>query len=187
MKKVALFVFLLTQFSILGLAQNTSGASTTSEQNGSAEAYFGYAHVTGDLGQNGWEISAAKNFNQYLAAEADFTGSYGNTSILNTTFKQHQYSFLFGPKVMFNLNNTDRWTPFAHLLFGVGHTGLDSNVPGATDADTAFAWALGGGVDYNITHNIAARGKLDIYHTDYFSSGDAHARWGFGLVYKFGR
>ena len=185
MKKVAFFVFLLTQFSILGLAQS-SGASTTSEAQGTAEAYFGYAHVTGDIGQNGWDLSGAKNFGDHFAGEAEFTGSYGNTSVLNFNAKQHQYAFLFGPKVNFDTNN-DRWTPFAHLLFGVAHTGLDTNIPGATDADTAFAWALGGGVDYNITHNIAARGKADLYHTDYFSSGDTHMRWGFGVVYKFGR
>lgn len=185
MKKVVLFVFLLTQFSLLGMAQS-SGASTTSEPHGTAEGYFGYTHVTGDIGQNGWDLSGAKVFGEHFAGEAEFTGSYGNTSVLNFNAKQHQYAFLFGPKVMFDTKDS-RITPFAHLLFGVAHTGLDTNIPGANDADTAFAWALGGGVDYNITHNVAARGKVDLYHTDYFSSGDTHARWGFGLVYKFGR
>lgn len=185
MKKLALITCLLAGLSVAASAQ-TSGASTTSYPHGTAEAAFGYSHVTGDIGQNGWFLSGAKNFGTHFAGEGEFTGSYGNTSVLDISVKQHQYAFLFGPKVMFDTGN-DRLTPFAHLLFGVAHTGLDSNVSGANDADTAFAWALGGGVDYNITHNVAARGKVDIYHTDYFGNGDSHARWGLGLVYKFGR
>jgi opacity protein-like surface antigen len=187
-KKFAFFVFLITQLCILGVAQNSgsNNSGSASEQNAWGEAYLGYAHVTGDIGQNGWEVAGAKNFSKRFAAEADFTGSYGNTSILTTSFKQHQYSFLFGPKVMFSLKNSDKFTPFAHLLFGVGHMGLLSDVPGVTNGDTSFAWALGGGVDYNLNDRWAARGKLDVYHTDYFGSGDAHARWGFGIVYKFG-
>ena len=185
MKKLALIICLVTGLSLVAMAQD-SGASTTSYPHGTGEAAFGYTHVTGDIGQNGWFASGAKNFGDHFAGEAEITGSYGNTSVLNFTAKQHQYAFLFGPKVMFDTRNA-RLTPFAHRLFGVAHTGLDTNIPGANDSDSSFAWALGGGIDYNITHNIAARGKADVYHTDYFGNGDAHARWGLGLVYKFGR
>lgn len=181
-RKIALIACMASLLAISATAQTSS---STSADQGTGEAYLGYQHTTGDIGENGWNISGAKYFGEHFAAEGDLAGQYGSASLLGVKVNQHEYSFLFGPKVMFTTND-EKLTPWAHLLLGGAHQGFDSNI-GANDGDTSFAWALGGGVDYHITNNVSARGKLDLYHTSYFSNGDSHARFGFGIVYNFGR
>lgn len=181
MKRIALIVCLASLCAISATAQRSS----QTEDRGTGEAYLGYQHTTGDIGENGWNISGAKYLGDRFAGEADLAGQYGSSSLLGVKVNQHEYSFLFGPKVMFTTSD-EKLTPWAHLLLGVAHQGFDSNI-GANNADSSFAWALGGGVDYHITDQIAARGKLDLYHTSYFSNGDSHARFGFGVVYTFGK
>ncbi len=176
MKRIALIVCLASLLAISAAAQT---------EHGTGEAYLGYQHTTGDIGGNGWNISGAKYLGEHFAAEADFAGQYGSASLLGVKANQHEYSFLFGPKVMFDTRD-EKFTPWAHLLLGGAHQGFDSNFVGG-GSDTSFAWELGGGVDYHITDNVAARGKLDLYHTSYFSNGDTHARVGFGVVYNFGK
>lgn len=188
-RRITLVLCLAALFAISAVAQDTTTrtASTTyTNDRGSGDAYLGWTHVTGDVGKNGWDIGLSKNFNPHFAVEGEAFGAYGNTNILTIEAKQHEYGFLGGGKVMFDTRN-EKLTPWVHLLLGVGHTGLDTNVPGADNSDTSFAWALGGGIDYSITNNVAARGKADIYHTSYFGSGDTHARWGVGVVYQFGK
>ncbi len=186
MRKISLALSLAILFAISAAAQTTSSATIDTNDHGSGEVYLGWTHVTGDVGKNGWDITAAKNLGTHFAAEVEGFGAYGDTTILTIVAKQHEYGFLGGGKVMFDTRNT-KFTPWAHLLLGVGHTGLDTNVPGADNSDTSFAWALGGGIDYAITHNVSARGKADLYHTSYFGDGNTHARWGVGIVYVFGR
>jgi opacity protein-like surface antigen len=185
-RKISLALGLAILFALSASAQTTSSSKIDTSDHGSGEAYLGWTHVTGDVGKNGWNISGAKNIGTHFAAEADIFGAYGDTTILTIEAKQHEYGFLGGGKVMFDTRHT-RFTPWVHLLLGVGHTGLDTNVPGADNSDTSFAWALGGGVDYAITQNVSARGKIDLYHTSYFGDGDTHARWGLGVLYTFGR
>jgi hypothetical protein len=186
-RKIWLALCLLVLFAVSAVAQtsSTSGTIDTSDH-GSGEAYLGWTHVTGDIGKNGWDVTVAKNLGTHFAAEGQAFGAYGDTRLLTIIAKQHEYGFMGGGKVMFDTRHS-KFTPWVHLLLGVGHTGLDTNIPGENNSDTSFAWALGGGVDYAIVHNVSARGKADLYHTSYFSSGDTHARWGVGVVYTFGR
>ncbi len=183
MRKIALILCLASLFTISAAAQTST---TTTTDRGTGEAYLGFAHTTGDIGENGWNVSAAKYFGRYFAVEGDFAGQYGDTSVLDIKVRQHDYSYLFGGKVSFDTRN-EKLTPWAHLLLGGAHTGLDSNVAGANNGDSSFAWELGGGVDYHLTNNVSARGKADIFHTSYFNNGDSHARYGFGIVYTFGK
>jgi opacity protein-like surface antigen len=187
-RKISLVACLAMLLAISAAAQtsSTSTGSSSSKDYPTGEAYLGWTHVTGDVGKNGWDISGAYNLGPHFAAEAEAFGAYGDTTILTIIAKQHEYGFMGGGKVNFDTKN-EKFTPWVHLLLGVGHTGLDTNVPGADNSDTSFAWALGGGIDYNITNNVAARGKADLYHTSYFGEGDTHARWGVGVVYQFGR
>jgi opacity protein-like surface antigen len=185
-RKISLALGLAILFAISAAAQTSTSSSVNANDHGSGEAYLGWTHVTGDVGKNGWDLSATKNFGAHFAAEGEAFGAYGNTTLVTIEAKEHEYGFLAGGKVLFDTRST-KFTPWAHLLLGVGHTGLDTNVPDANNSDTAFAWALGGGIDYAIIHNVSARGKADIYHTSYFDTGDTHVRWGIGLVYVFGR
>ncbi len=162
----------------------TSMGQTSDRGRGTGDLYFGYTHLTGDVGKNGWNATGTYNFNRYWGVEGDIAGYYGNTSLLTINAKNTEYSFLAGPKVRFETDNP-KLVPWGHFLVGVGHTDLGTNV-GVNDADTAFTWVLGGGADYVFRPQWAARAKFDLYHTDYFSNGDTHARVGLGIVYRWG-
>jgi len=189
-RKISLILLSAILLALPVAAQTTSTSKTTpgssSLDRGTGEAYLGWTHVTGDVGKNGWDITGAYNIGTHFALEAEGFGAYGDSTLLTVTAKQHEYGFLGGGKVDFN-THSEKFVPWVHLLLGVGHTGFDTNIPGANNSDTSFTWALGGGLDYNITPSVAARGKADIYHTSYFGEGDAHAKWGLGILYRFGK
>ncbi len=178
MRKLALVFCLATMLVVAAAAQ------TPDRGRGTGDLAFGYTHLSGDVGKNGWNASGTYNLNRYLGIEGDIAGYYGSTSILTIKADSSEYSFLAGPKVRFETSNP-KLVPWGHFLLGVGHANLGTNV-GVNDADTAFTWVLGGGADWIFRPKWAARGKVDLYHTDYFSNGDTHLRVGLGIVYRWG-
>lgn len=180
MRKIAVLFGLTIILSCSAVAQSGSSSSGPS-----AEIGVGYAHLTGDLGKNGWNASAAINFTRHFGIEGDLGGYYSTVNSFGFNVDNNVYTYMFGPKVMFDTRDS-RVTPFAHLLFGGGHEKAPDGFGGSV-TDSAFTWMLGGGADLNFSHNFAARGKIDFVRTNFFDSGDTHARVGVGLVYKWAR
>lgn len=174
MKRVAVLVTVVTLLSIASFAQRPDTKS--------GEVYGGFTHLTGDIGKNGWNISAAYNFTRWVSAEADFAGYYGSEEVFGFKATDHVHTFMFGPKVAFETEDT-RFTPWAHFLIGAGRE--TGRVPTNEFKDTALTWVLGGGADWHLTESVAARGKADLIRTSFFDDGDTHLRWGVGLVYNF--
>ncbi len=128
---------------------------------------------------NGWNAEAQYNTGRWLGIAADFGGRYGTpiTASRDRTLtglpKETAYSFLAGPVLSYRTKS--RVTPFVHGLFGWDRTSLGAStingsvtspVPVAATNYNDFAMALGGGVDYRITHHLSLRaGQLDWYHT----------------------
>lgn len=146
------------------------------------EVYFGYSHVTGDIGKHGWNATGAFNFSRWVAAEADFGGYYGSETILGIDANEDIHTYMFGPKISFELEDT-RFTPWGHFLIGGSH--VSGSALGVDLSDNSLAWALGGGADWHFNEAWAARGKIDLLHTSFFDNGETHARYGFGIVYNF--
>jgi len=132
---------------------------------------------------NGWEAQIQYNVKPMLGIVADFGGNYGSlftassgsgiTGLPSTS----SYSFLFGPAVQ---THRGRLTPFAHALFGVNrlsdsislfavpvsNSSIAFAPSNSTYTDTAFAMALGGGIDYNISSRFGLRlAQLDYLYT----------------------
>lgn len=141
------------------------------------ELYGGYSYLrldsspTGNL--NGWELSGQYKVTNWLGGVADFSGDYGTVAGVNT----HFHTFLFGPQVSWPA----RVSPFAHVLFGGAHLG----VPGA-GSDTAFASAIGGGIDTRIAHRLSWRIiQGDYVITRFGSTTQNNARISTGIVFRF--
>jgi opacity protein-like surface antigen len=157
------------------------------------EIFAGYSYLNLDtegagnrLNMNGWEASAAFNFNHWLGAEGDFSGHYkGNCGgVSELTCKD--FSFMGGPRVTYRSN---RITGFVHGLFGADNGSL--NFQGASVSDTPFALAAGGGVDYAATNRISIRvAQVDYFMTEHFKAfGVPHqnnVRVSSGVVFTFG-
>ena len=106
----------------------------------------------------GWFVTGDFNVTNWLGFDADV--DEGFVSANSVTDKYHHVTYLFGPQV-YPLGH-HRITPFAHALFG----GSYFDFPTDDFSDSAFAFAIGGGVDFNLTHHIAIRPVQFDYEQD---------------------
>jgi opacity protein-like surface antigen len=178
----------------------------------SGNIFLGYSYSGGDVfaasGQSalafqpssqsssfaGWEGSLEGKLLPWIGIVADLSGHYGSKdfSVLciqppgspgcppsPQRVNARTYTFLFGPRVSVSIR---RFTPFAHALFGAGHV---SDGDAASNSDTSFATAIGGGLDYKLMKGIAFRLQGDEVHTRFFSSTQDHFRFSTGIVFRF--
>jgi opacity protein-like surface antigen len=137
--------------------------------------FFGYSYNRAEIvsndgtNLNGWNASLEGKFAPWVGLVADVGATYGS--------HVGEYNFLFGPRVSASVGSV---RPFAELLIGAGHIGIDHGL-----SDTSFANAVGGGVDYRVAGPVAVRGQLDWIHTRFFSHGQNDYRFSTGLVLHF--
>jgi opacity protein-like surface antigen len=128
---------------------------------------------------DGWNAEAQYNAGRWFGVAADFGGRYGSpiSASRDRTLaglpKENTYSFLAGPVISYRTKS--RLTPFAHTLFGWERASLGaSTITGSVTSPVTvtattyddFVVALGGGVDYRVTHHFSVRAaQLDWYHT----------------------
>ncbi len=142
---------------------------------------------------NGGLGSFQVNFNRHFGILAEFAGTHnGKIDIFGPTrpVDQTQFSYLFGPRVF--VNKAGRVSPFFEYLLGGIHNSRSFAVPnillasgftvprgvgvdvGATTTrfrttQNAFAMAVGGGVDINLSKTIAVRPIQLDYLPSHFS------------------
>jgi opacity protein-like surface antigen len=131
---------------------------------------------------NGWDAQAQYNLGSWLGIVADIAGRYGapitasSGSGISGLPTSSAYTFMLGPVVSIKVRG--RLTPFIHGLFGLDRFDLNSSTivgfppsaPSATSsvADTDFAAAVGGGVDWRLSPRLAFRvGQIDFLHTEH--------------------
>jgi hypothetical protein len=140
------------------------------------------AFSTDHVNTHGWELSAAFKPLGWLGAVADFSGHYGSTHGSNL----HLNTYLFGPQVSFPA----RVSPFAHVLFGAAHESLSN--PGVAlgipnlGTNTAFATAIGAGIDVKPFHFVSVRlFQFDYLMTRFGSKTQNQPRASAGVVLHF--
>jgi len=141
--------------------------------------------------------SFAYNANKWLGLVGEF-GAYsfrrdiyvlpsGATQQVLTTIKGTQQTYLFGPRL--NWRRFDHFVPFAEALFGGAHGSPELT---GDNSQTAFALAVGGGVDVVITKDFSWRFiEADYLMTSYSgsqlsaSARQNNFRIGSGLVVRW--
>jgi len=183
--------------------------SLPAQETPKVEIYGGYAgariHDSGIIDQHifnhGWNAQVNFNFDQHLGIVGDFGGYYGTHTgpsftpltclpcpgtIPGADISSQFHTFLFGPQVAARLN---AFTPFAHVLFGGVHAHEDSSggpFPPFTAGQSGFAFALGGGLDTNISPRIAWRVQGDYLNWKLFNVREDNLRISTGVVFRFG-
>jgi opacity protein-like surface antigen len=174
MRKVVGLLIVLLCFSAAAMAQEFP--------KGEFSAGFSYARINAGGGApginlSGWYASLAGNFNKWFGVVGEFSGHYGKA--LNIGTDAHTY--LFGPQISFR--QKEKVTPFVRALFGAGRFGM-----GAGTGNTAFAMALGGGVDARVNDNIAIRAvQLDYLMTWFGSDQQKNLRLAVGVTFRFAK
>jgi len=188
MRRVVCTAFSLLLFMSFASAQIPSG-----------NVFFGYSYYNTSLANtnraslNGWEASVEGRVLPFIGIVADFSSQYGSQdfpAVFNCpsgpplcgasgTVSAHvtETNILFGPRFSMSVK---KFRPFAEFEFGVGH--VSSNGFGS---DTAFATAVGGGLDYRIIRPIAWRFEGDFVSTRFFSVSQNNVRLSTGIVLRF--
>lgn len=152
-----------------------------------AEVFGGYSYAHTSIAGTGFNfnggsgsLSVNPNKNWGLVADvgAYHTSKFGVDATLVT--------YLFGPKLAIRSN--PKVTPFVHALLGGAH--ISAGGFGLSGSDSAFAMALGGGIDANVNKNVAIRvGQVEYLLTKFTDGLDDRqnsVRLSVGIVFKFG-
>jgi hypothetical protein len=170
MRKLIGVVLFLCLVSLMAAAQ---------EAGGRAEIFGGYQYTRfdGDLNANGFNGAATANLNRWFGVAADFSGSYGSQSGVDTKV----YTYTFGPQVSMRSGSLK---PFAHALFGGAHA--SASTAGVSASSSGMAMMFGGGLDVG-KHNLAFRlGQFDWMVTRFNGVSDKNnMRLSTGLVMRF--
>lgn len=163
---------------------------------------YSYLRTTGTnyehAGINGWNAALSANIKSW-GVVADFSNHYGASTNSFTPVGNGGYGtmFLFGPQYSFR--DVPRVTPFVHVLFG-GVQGERSIVaPGVACPssgcsgssiipETAFAMALGGGLDFKVRNHVWIRLiQADYIRQDFTEGAMSSPRISAGIVFRFGK
>jgi hypothetical protein len=159
----------------------------------------GWSHVTGNFGTDGFDVRGAWFFTKRVSIAGDYEstwdssalGTFAFTNFGSIAVDSHLQDALFGPRIFFSTNWTDKHklNPFGEAQFGVSHLNQKvtlQNQPSVSASDSAFTWMLGGGVDYRLSSHFSARGNLDFLRTHFVHEGQSHLRLVLGIDYTFG-
>jgi len=167
-----------------------------------AEIFGGYSYLRGDdcddssgpncdggIDLHGFNVSFNQNLVKWVGLKVDVSGHYGEVTILpgQPKFDINTYLFLVGPQ--FNLPKYERLRPYGHVLFGVMRTNVSSfGTLGRISArDSAFALAVGGGLDFKVNDLVAVRlFQADYVLTRFNSETQNNIRASTGVVLRFG-
>ena len=154
------------------------------------EIFGGYSYLrvnTGGTGinLNGWNASVQGNVNNWFSVVGDFSGHYGSVELApGVSLDVNNHAFLFGPRI--SCRKHERFTPFAHVLLGGARNKFSAQ--GLSSSDTAFAAALGSGVDVKVSDRIALRlFQADYVLTRFGSDTQNNFRLSTGLVLRLGQ
>lgn len=194
----------LSQGTALAVASLFFCVAAHSQVPTSGNVFFGYSFENAgsssfdlsNLGRpnlNGWEASLEGKVFPWIGIVADFGAHYASqeyrftqNGITSTISNGEEFTILFGPRVSVPMG---RFRPFAEALFGVAHTKASqgSSLPDnfVQPIDTAFATAIGGGVDYKIIRPIALRVQGDYVQTRFFGATQNSVRLSTGIVFRF--
>lgn len=137
---------------------------------------------------NGFTAEFNQNIHRNVGIVTSFTASFDNTGYADINSgrvfnaKVQRYDLMIGPR--YNWRHS-KVTPFAHALFGITHmrANFDDRLSPNRKADTAFAMALGGGLDIHASEHIDIR-PIMVDWVPTFFNGKRQDNWRAGAGIK---
>jgi opacity protein-like surface antigen len=191
-------IILTTLFaSILCAVGASAQSSILTGRSRTVDVSLGYAYVlhtispSNRVGLSGADASATIGLNSYLGIKADL--GYARASrVLGAPSQSDVFSYLAGP--VFTPKAQGNFRPYVHGLLGGAKVSGPVPVSGGIligGKASGFAWAIGGGADYQVSDSFAIRTGVDYMRTGYFGSslaiqGQPNIRVTAAVVYMFG-
>jgi opacity protein-like surface antigen len=142
--------------------------------------------VSEKRGYNGFQAEFNQNVTRNIGIVTSFSGTYNtsNYADINSGKTYHasvqRYDLMVGPRYNWR---TDSVTPFVHGLFGISH--VRAAFDDRTRSDTAFAMALGGGLDVHAGEHVDIRViQVDYLPTFFNGKRQDGVRAGAGIKIK---
>jgi hypothetical protein len=148
----------------------------------------------------GWDASVSEYVNKWFGGTIDLSAAYSHPKFtfggvsLSDTIRLNTFNAAGGPT--FAYRKSASFQPFARVLFGVVHARAETTSKGAAligtsigKSDDSFGITAGGGVDFKLAKQLAARGTIDWIHSQFRDFGDDRQnnfRVSAGLVFRFG-
>lgn len=148
--------------------------------------------VGGRIPYNGATTEVVANVTPHIGLVANFSATFANTDFVDSlsgrTFHARLYRYLLlgGPR--YNWRNSSPFIPYAHALFGVARYQAkfrngDFTCPDTSE--TAFAMALGGGLDIRASKHIDIRaGQVDYLPVFFSGKREDGLRFSAGVKIK---
>jgi opacity protein-like surface antigen len=139
---------------------------------------------------NGFNAEFNQNVTRHIGIVTSFTGTYNSTGFVDTqsgrafNARVQRYDLMIGPRYNWRLTGV---TPFVHAMAGITHmrASFDDVLTPRKKADTAFAMALGGGLDVHAGEHIDVRAiQVDYLPTFFNGSRQDNLRVGAGIKIK---
>jgi hypothetical protein len=149
---------------------------------------------SGKANLNGWNVAVGGKLFPFVKLVGDFSGHSGSETVtdqcgfilgctpVSDELHARTYHLLFGPRVHVSVG---RLTPFAHALFGVGHTSEHTSTGRFSDSSSNFADAFGGGIDCRLLGPLGWRVQADFLQDRFFSTTEHNFRFSTGVVLGF--
>jgi len=165
--------------------------AATFDKNGRA-AFNGATVTFGSEKQNfnGFNAEFNQNITRHVGIVTSFSGTFNNNGFVDIkTGRQfdarvQRYDLMIGPRYNWRLSGL---TPFVHGMAGITHlrTSFDDPLSPRKKADTAFAMALGGGLDVHAGEHLDVRViQVDYLPTWFNSEHQNNIRIGAGVKIK---
>jgi opacity protein-like surface antigen len=127
---------------------------------------------------NGVSTELVANVTPHVGLVTNFAATFANTDFVDALTgrsfhaRVSRYTLLFGPR--YNWRNSSPFIPYAHALFGIARyqakfRNNDFTCPDTSD--TAFAMAVGGGLDIRASRHIDVRAAQVDYLPVFFGHG----------------
>ena len=134
---------------------------------------------TPSINANGWEVTPVFKPSRVFGLAADITDEFGGTNGATV----HLQTYLLGPQITIP---GKKFSPFAHVLLGLGRETIGGNNTVPPDSAIAIAWAVGGGLDVRLNHLLSIRAvQFDYMGTRFYGDMESRPRISAGVVIHF--
>jgi Outer membrane protein beta-barrel domain len=162
-----------------------------SAQAGLLDAGVAYSHKTGGGPANGFVGGGELGLAKYVRLVGEISPYWGGTTVTTIKTNSNEQDYMFGGRFPIpNAFRNPKLEPYGQLLYGVARQAITvKNVNGpdiSSDSSTAWAWDLGGGVEYLYRPKWKLRGGISLWKTHFADQSQANAKFGVGIAYCFG-